>query len=105
MYCAQSACLRLLCLYMCLCRGQCPESFPRWPGRAFGSRGPFSLIARRERHQRGIEPPWAGFRNQDHPDLMFSYLVIGPLPGRTTCPGCLSFVKHSPSILDRALST
>ena len=34
MYCAQSACLRLLCLYMCLCRGQCPESFPRWPGRA-----------------------------------------------------------------------
>ena len=46
-------------LYMCLCRGQCPESFPRWPGRAgpFGSRELFSLIAR---HQRGIGPPWAG---------------------------------------------
>ena len=27
----------------------------------FGSRGLFSLIARRERHQRGIEPPWTGY--------------------------------------------
>ena len=50
----------------------------------FGSRGLFSLIARRERHQRGIGPPWAGFRNQDYHDLMFSYWVVGPLPGRTT---------------------
>ena len=34
---------------------------PRGAGALFGSRGLFSLIARRERHQRGIEPPWAGY--------------------------------------------
>ena len=52
-------------------------------GRAgpFGSRELFSLIAR---PQRGIGPPWTDIRNQDYHNLMFSYLVVGPLPGRTT---------------------
>ena len=45
---------------VCMYRSAGREHWLRGAPGPFGSRGLFSLIARRERHQRGIEPPWAG---------------------------------------------
>ena len=61
-----------------------PGEFPSvaGAGRAgpFGSRELFSLIAR---HQRG-RTPLGRILGTDYHNLRFSYLVVGPLPGRTT---------------------
>ena len=79
--------LRLLCLYMCLCRGQCPGSFPRRPGRDLlpigqagelgGLPGTFSLAARQD------NPGTLGLQRLPprYSECQPRLLCSGPLPG------------------------
>ena len=79
--------LRLLCLYMCLCRGQCPGSFPRRPGRDLlpigqageleGLPGTFSLAARQD------NPGTLGLQRLPprYSECQPRLICSGPLPG------------------------